>query len=74
MLYGRETWALTGRLISIMLDCDRKMLRYMARVTLRDRASSLEVAGRCEVRVLGVGGGGRLGWFGHVVRRDLGKD
>ena len=47
------------------------MLRYKAGVTWRDRVSSLEVAGRCEVRELGaVLRGRRLGWFGHVVRRD----
>ena len=33
MLYGGETWALTGWLTSILLGCDRKMLRYMAGVT-----------------------------------------
>ena len=71
MLYGEETWALTGRLTIILLSCDRKMLRYMAGVTWRDRVSSLEVAGRCGVRVFGaVLRGRRLGWFGHVVRRD----
>ena len=43
----------------------------MARVTSRDRVSSLEVAGRCVVRELGaVLRGRRLGWFGQVVRRD----
>ena len=29
MLYGGETWELTGRLTSILLGCDRKMLRYI---------------------------------------------
>ena len=29
MLYGGETWALTARLESILLSCDRRMLRYM---------------------------------------------
>ena len=56
-----------------MLGCDRKMLRYMAGVTWRDRVSSSEVA-RCGVRELGaVLLGRRLGWFGHVVRRDEAK-
>ena len=53
-------WALTGRLTSILLGCDRKMLRYMAGVTWMDHVSCLEVAGRCGVRELGAvlrGGG-----------------
>ena len=71
MLYGGETRALTRRLTSILLGCDRKMLRNMAGVTWRDHVSSLEVAGSCAVRELGaVLRGRRLGWFGHVERRD----
>ena len=63
--------ALTRRLTSILLGCDRKMLRYMVEVTWRDRASSLDVAGRCGVRELGaVLRGTRFAWFGYVVRRD----
>ena len=62
MLNGGETWALTGRLTSILLGYDRNMLRYMAGVTWRDRVSSLEVVGRCGVRELGaVLRGRRLG-------------
>ena len=79
MLYGLETWALTARLEAILLSCDRRMLRYMAGVTWRDRLSSAEVARRCGVRELGdVLRVRRLGWFGHVVRKrgdgDLWKD
>ena len=70
MLYGGETWALTARLEAILLCCDRRMLRYMAGVTWRDRVRSVEVA-RCGVRELGdVLRVRRLGWFGHVVRRE----
>ena len=29
MLYGGETWALTKRLESVLVGCDRRMLRYM---------------------------------------------
>ena len=71
MLYGGwETWALTARLEGILLSCDRRMLRYMAGVTWRDRVRSVEAARRCGVRELGdVLRVRRLGWFGHVVRR-----
>ena len=47
------------------------MLRYMAGVTRRDRVSSEEVARRCGVGMLGDALlRRRLGWFGHVERRD----
>ena len=70
MLYGGETWALIARLECILLSCDRRMLRYMAGVTWRDRVRSTEVAMRCGVREFGdVLRVRRLGWFGHVVRR-----
>ena len=43
----------------------------MAGVTWRDRVRSAEVARRCGVRKLGdVLRVRRLGWFGHVVRRE----
>ena len=43
----------------------------MAGVTWRDRLRSAEVARRCGVRELGdVLRMRRLGWFGHVVRRE----
>ena len=67
---GGEMWALTARLEGILLSCDRRMLRYMAGVTWRDRVRSADVARRCGVRELGdVLRVRRLGWFGHVVRR-----
>ena len=70
MLYGGKTWALTARLEGILLSCYRRMLRYMAGVTWRDRVRSGEVARRYGVGELGdVLRVRRLGWFGHVVRR-----
>jgi len=47
MLYGAETWALTGKLEVILKSCDSRMLRYMAGVRWQDRISSEEVAKRC---------------------------
>ena len=32
MLYGSETWAMTKKDEDILRKCDRRMLRYMARV------------------------------------------
>jgi hypothetical protein len=36
MLYIGESWALTNILKSILVSCDRRMLRYMAGVTWRN--------------------------------------
>ena len=49
MMYGGEMWALTARLESILLSCDRRMFRYMAGVTWREHVRSAEVARRCGV-------------------------
>ena len=44
LLYGAETWALTGRLVDVLRNCDRRMLRHMAGVRWQDGRSSDEVA------------------------------
>ena len=69
LLYGSETWALTGRLLGILRSCDRRMMRYMAGVRWQDGVSSKEVAERCDIMELeGRLRQGRLRWFGHVRR------
>ena len=71
LLYGGETWALTKRLEGVLIGCERRMLRYMAGVMRQDWVSSEEVARRCGVGMLGDALlRRRLGWFGHVERRD----
>ena len=71
LLYGSETWAMTKKTQDRIQACDRRMLRYMAGVTLEDRVASEEVARRCGVKpVLTVVREGRLRWFGHVKRRE----
>ena len=71
LLYGAETWALTRRLEEVLIRTDRRMVRYMARVTWESGLSSEEVAREC-----GLGGleenlrRRRLRWFGHVKRRE----
>ena len=47
MLYGSETWAMTKKDEDIVRKCDRRTLRYMARVKWQDGVSSQEVAKRC---------------------------
>ena len=70
MLYGSETWALTKKLEEVILRSDRRMLRYMAGVSLQDRVASEEILRRCGLGdILKVLKKGRMRWFGHVVRR-----
>ena len=62
---------MTKKIADRIQACDRRMLRYMAGVTLADRVTSEEVANRCGVKpVLTVVREGRLRWFGHVKRRE----
>ena len=70
LLYVSETWPLTQSLESTIRSCDRRMIRHMAGVTLRDRVESNELLLRCGLTdVLEVIRVRRLRWYGHVVRR-----
>ena len=69
MLYGSETWAMTQRDENILRKCDRRMLRYRARVIWQDGISSEEVVRRCGLGdILERARQVRLQWFGHVRR------
>ena len=69
LLYGSETWPLSHKLFEILRACDRKMLRYMARVKWSDKISSSDVAKMCGLRELEEKvRRSRLRWFGHVKR------
>ena len=71
LLYASETWAVTKKLEDIMLRADRRMLRFMAGVRLRDGVPSAEVLERCGLEsIIMQMRRRRLRWFGHVVRRE----
>ena len=71
LLYGAETWPMTQKVENCIQICDRRMLRYMAGVSLQDRVPSAVVAETCGVgQVLDVARSRRLRWFGHVERRE----
>ena len=71
ILYGSECWALTKKLEDLIVKCDRRMLRYLAGVSLRDRVASEEVLRRCGIKsIVSIINRKQLGWFGHVARRD----
>ena len=70
LLYASETWPLIQSLESTIRSCDRRMIRHMAGVTLRDRVPSNELLHRCGLTdVLKVISVRRLRWYGHVARR-----
>ena len=72
LLYSSETWATTKKLEDEIRRCDRRMLRFMAGVRLRDRVTSAEILERCGLKdILKVLQVRRLRWFGHVRRREL---
>ena len=74
ILYGAESWPLTQRLEKCIHSCDRRLLRNMSGVSLRDKVSSTEVAQRCGLEdLLEVKRVRRLQWFGHVNRREEGE-
>ena len=50
LLYGAETWNITKKLEETLQSCDRRMLPYMAGVSLSDRVASNDVASRCGVK------------------------
>ena len=69
-LYGVETWSITNKLEETLQSCGRRVLRYMADVSLSVRVASNEVAIRCDVKpLLQHLRDNRLGRFGHAKRR-----
>ena len=71
LLYASETWPLTQSLENTIRSCDRRMIRHMAGVTLRDRVASNELLLQCGLTdVLKVISVRRLRWYGHIARRE----
>ena len=45
--YGSETWPLTKKLEDLLVKAYRRMFRYMAGVSLRDRVTNEDLLHRC---------------------------
>lgn len=74
LLYGAETWPLTQKLTEQIRGCDRRMMRFMAQVKLKDRIRSEEVERRCGLPEVSLRlRQKRLRWFGHVKRATTGS-
>ena len=50
LVFGAESWPFTQRPKNDIRSCYRRMLRFMAGVSLRDRVNSTEEARRCGLK------------------------
>src|SRR5687768_5591654 len=71
MIYGSETWAMKVEDMSSLEKTERMMIRWMSRVSLKDKKSSDELLERLGIESVSVVvRRGRMRWFGHVERMD----
>ena len=71
LTYGAETWAMKAGVFQRLRATERRMLRMICRMTLKDMVESMVIASRVGVDDLEVHlRQKRLRWFGHIVRRD----
>ena len=71
LTYGAETWAMKVGVFQRLRATERRMLRMICRVMLKDKVESTVIASRVGVDDLEVHlRQKRLRWFGHIVRSD----
>jgi hypothetical protein len=71
MIYGSETWPLKVEDKQKLERAENMMVRWMCGVTLKDRISTTELRERLGISsIMSFVRRGRLGWFGHVERKD----
>ena len=71
LTYGAETWAMKAGIFQRLRATERRMLRMICGVTLKDMVESTVIASRVGVNDLKEHlRQKRLRWFGHIVRRD----
>ena len=71
LMYGAETWAMKAGVFQRLRVTERRMLRMICGVMLKDMAESTVIASRVGVDDLEEHlRQKRLRWFGHIVRRD----
>ena len=70
LMYGAETWVMKAGVFQRLRATERRMLRMICGVTLKDIVESAVIASRVEVDDLEEHlRQKRLRWFGHIVRR-----
>ena len=70
MVYGLETVAVTKKQVEEMEVAEMKMLRFAMGVKRKDKIRKEHIRSTVKVEQLGMKMEGRLGWYGHVMRRD----
>ena len=71
LTYGAETWVMKAGVFQRLRATERRMLRIICGVTLRDKVESTVIASRVGVNDLEEHlRQKRLRWFGHIVRRE----
>ena len=70
LMYGSGTWATKVEDMQRLVRTERAMARWMCGVKLKDRRSNAEIYDRLGVEAVDVVRKCRLGWFGHVERRQ----
>ena len=71
MVYGLETVAVTKKQVEEMEVAEMKMLRFAMGVTRKDKIRNDHIRSTVKIERLGMKmRGGRLRWYGHVMRRD----
>ena len=71
MTYGSETWATKAECEQKLERAERRMVRWMCGVSLRDQHRSADLRKRLGLEEIGaVTRRNRLRWYGHVVRKE----
>ena len=71
LTYEAETWVMNAGVFQMLRATERRMLRMICGVTLKDMVESMVIASRVGVDNLEEHlRQKRLRWFGHIVRRD----
>ena len=71
LTYGAETWAMKVGVFQRLQSTDRRMLRMICKVSLKDKVESIVIASRVGVDDLEEHlRQKRLTWFGLIIRRD----
>ena len=71
LMHGAETWAMNVGVFQRLRATERRMLRMICRVMLRDKMESTEIASKVGVDDLEEHlRQKRLMWFRHIIRRD----
>ena len=71
LTYGAETWAMKAEVFQRLRATERRMLRMICGVTLKDMVETTVIASRMGVDNLEEHlRQKRLRWFGHIARRD----